>query len=411
MATSTAPAQILLDQDFPMASPAIISRWPSYGEDEVAAVAAILRSGRVNGLLHGDKCREFERRFACYIGGSHAIAVANGTLALELGLRALGVGPGDEVIVTPRSYFASASCIVAVGGIPVFTDIDPISQNINPDAISRVITPRTRALICVHLAGWPCDMKPIMQICHSHGIKIIEDCAQALGAEYGGRRVGSFGDAAAFSFCTDKIISTGGEGGMLVVEDDEAWERAWSYKDHGKNRTRLLDQSGPSGCFRWVHDDFGSNFRLTEMQAAIGLLQLEKLPGWLEARRRNAAILDAALTDIPSLLVPRPPAGIRHAYYKYYCFLLGSPRDDGEARDALVNELRLAGVPCGSGSCPEMHREQAFRRHACGKEASTPVARRLGATSIMLPVDPSLGEDDMRRMAAQIRTCLMMPGK
>lgn len=408
MAASPAPAQAELHRRSPSAPPAIISRWPSYGEDEVSAVADILRSGRVNGLVHGEKCREFERQFAGYIGANHAIAVANGTLALELGLRALGVGPGDEVIVTPRSYFASASCIVAVGAKPVFADIDPISQNINPDAISRVITSRTRALICVHLAGWPCDMKPLMQICRRHGVKVVEDCAQALGAEYGGRKVGSFGDAAAFSFCTDKILSTGGEGGMLLVETRDAWERAWSYKDHGKNRSRLLDQSGPTGCFRWVHEDFGSNFRLTEMQAAIGLLQLTKLPGWLEARRRNAAILDAALTDIPNLLVPRPPEGIWHAYYKYYCFLLGPRRDDGEARDALVNQLQLAGVPCGSGSCPEMHRELAFRRYARDQDTSTPVARRLGATSIMLPVDPSLSEADMQEMTTRIRACLMV---
>lgn len=409
MATLAATAPIR--EQPPSARSPIVSRWPSYGEDEIAAVAEVLRSGRVNALVHGDKCREFERQFANYVGGAHAIAVANGTLALELGLRALGIGTGDEVIVTPRSYFASASCIVAVGAKPVFADIDPLSQNINPDAISRVITSRTRALICVHLAGWPCDMKPIMSLCRRHGIKIIEDCAQALGAEYRNRKVGSFGDAAAFSFCTDKIMSTGGEGGMLIIEDRDAWERAWAYKDHGKSQSRLFDQSGATGCFRWLHDDFGSNFRLTEMQAAIGLLQLAKLPSWLKARRRNAAILDAALTEIPRLLVPRPPDEIRHAYYKYYCFLLGSERDDGERRDALVHDLRLAGVPSGSGSCPEMHREQAFKRYSSDEEAFTPVARHLGATSIMLPVDPSLTEADMQQMAARVRSCMMAPGR
>jgi len=390
----------------PSAAPPIISRWPFYEEDEIAAVGDVLRSSRVNALVHGDKCREFEQQFASYVGGAHAIAVANGTLALELGLRALGVGSGDEVIVTPRSYFASASCIVAVGAKPVFVDIDPLSQNINPDAIARMITPRTRALICVHLAGWPCDMKPIMLLCRHHGIKVIEDCAQALGAEYGGRKVGSFGDAAAFSFCTDKIMSTGGEGGMLILEDRATWERAWSYKDHGKNRERLFDQSGTNGCFRWLHDGFGSNYRLTEMQAAIGLLQLSKLPEWLATRRRNAAILDAALSEIPHLLVPRPPEEIRHAYYKYYCFLLGPSRDDGEERDALVNELRLAGIPAGSGSCPEMHRERAFEKDRPNEDPWTPVARRIGATSIMLPVDPSLTPEDMQQIASRFRSCM-----
>jgi dTDP-4-amino-4,6-dideoxygalactose transaminase len=386
----------------------IVSHWPFHGEDEIAAVADVLRSGRVNAMMHGDRCRAFQDSFAGYIGAAHAIAVANGTLALELGLRALGIGPGDEVIVTPRSYFASASCIVAVGAKPVFADVDPISQNIDVDAIANVLSSRTRAVICVHLAGWPCDMHPIMALCRRHGLKVIEDCAQALGASYHGRKAGSFGDAAAFSFCTDKIMSTGGEGGMLVIEDDRAWERAWSYKDHGKDRGRLASRDGLPGCFRWLHDGFGSNFRLTEMQAAIGLCQLGKLPDWLAARRRNAALLDAGLSAVPGLRTARPPDRIEHSYYKYYCFLRRGRHDDGAERDRLLGELQRLGVPAGSGACPEIHRERAFAGYGPPSTMDTPVARWLGATSIMLPVDPSLAADEMERMAATLGDCLAL---
>ncbi|MGC4249898.1 MAG: DegT/DnrJ/EryC1/StrS family aminotransferase [Sphingobium sp.] len=390
----------------PAEEDAIRSRWPFHGEDEIAAVGEILRSGRVNTLVHGDYRRRFEQGFADYIGVPHAIAVANGTLALELALRALGIGAEDEVIVSPRSYFASASAIVAVGAKPVFADIDPVSQNIDPDSIAAMVTARTRAVLCVHLAGWPCDMDPIRATCDRHGLKLIEDCAQALGASYHGRKAGSFGDAAAFSFCTDKIMSTGGEGGMLLLRDAATWERAWSYKDHGKSHAKLTAASAaPDGCFRWLHEGFGSNYRLTEMQAAIGTLQLAKLPAWLAARQGNAAILDEALGDIPLLRLARPPAHVRHAYYKYYFFLRGDD-DDGAARDAFVRELQKSGVPCGTGSCPEIYREEAFADSDSRPARRLPIARMVGNSSVMLPVDPSLSAADMRRIAERIiRTC------
>jgi dTDP-4-amino-4,6-dideoxygalactose transaminase len=240
-------------------------------------------------------------------------------------------------------------------------------------------------------------------ICRKHGLKLIEDCAQALGARYGARRVGSFGDAAAFSFCTDKIISTGGEGGMLVVRDEAVRDRAWSYKDHGKARAKHLDKTTSNGCFRWLHDDFGSNYRMTEMQSAIGLLQLNKLPRWLAARRANAAALDAALDGIPALRVTRPPQQVEHASYKYYFFLRNvPPSDEGAARDALVLRLQNMGVPCGPGSCPEIYRESAFVDTAWRPSGRLPVARTIGATSMMLPVDPTLSIDDMHRMGERI---------
>lgn len=378
------------------------STWPRYGDDEIAAVRDVLRSGQVNALVHGDKMRQFEAAFAGGIGVSHAIAVANGTLALELALRALEIGPGDEVIVTARSYFASVSCIVAVGACPIFVDVDPISQNIDPEAIEAAITPATRAVICVHLAGWPCDMPQLVEICRQHGLKLVEDCAQALGAAIEERRVGSFGDAAAFSFCTDKIISTGGEGGMLVMRDPRVWARAWSYKDHGKSYDKVVEPPS-SGTFRWLHEAFGSNYRLTEMQAAIGLLQLGKLPAWLTWRRENAAALYSALDSHPRVRLAKPPKHVAHAYYKFYFFLQDTPLgDDGAARDRVVARLQRVGVPCGSGSCPEMYREKAFSGTGWAPATRLSVARRLGSTSIMLPVDPTLSIEDMGVMAERI---------
>lgn len=392
----------------PVQSDPIRSRWPCHGEDEIEAVSAILRSGRVNSLVHGEQRELFERAFADFTGMPHAIALANGTLALELALRALRIGAGDEVIVTPRSYFASVSAIVAVGATPIFADVDPVSQNIDPQSLACSVTPNTRAVICVHLAGWPCDMNPILATCRRHGLKLIEDCAQAHGAVYEGRKVGSFGDAAAFSFCTDKIMSIGGEGGMLLLKDSDAWERAWSYKEHGKSRAKLMNPDGAAaGRFRWLHDGFGSNYRLTEMQAAIGAIQLGKLPLWLAARQANAAVLNEALDGLPALRLSRPPAHVRHAWYKYYFFLGEEFDDEGAARNALVRDLQEAGVPCGTGSCPEMYRERAFDRSDWRPLHRLPNARRLGDTSIMLPVDQTLDAGDMLKIADRIRACLM----
>lgn len=376
----------------------IRSRWPCHDEDEIAAVAEVLRSGRVNSLHHGEQTHAFETAFAAWCRVPHAIAVANGTLALELGLRALGIGPGDEVILPARSFFASASCIVACGAWPVFADVDPVSQTICPASIRRLLTARTRAILCVHLAGWPCAMDELQAICSRHGLKLIEDCAQAHGATFAGRPVGSFGDVAAFSFCTDKIMSTGGEGGMLLVREDRTvFERAWAYKDHGKDISRTQMRVAPGPEFRWLHDSFGSNFRMTEMQSAIGLRQLAKLPGWLDSRRRNAALLAGALRDLPAIRLAEPPAHIGHAYYKFYAF---ADRD----RDAIAMAIGKKGVACGSGACPEIYREGAF---AGLRHARLPHARRLGESSLMFQVDPTLDEAAMTAIGAATKAAIM----
>lgn len=367
--------------------------WPRFERDEIDAVAEVLASGRVN-YWTGDECRRFEEEFAAFCGTRHAISLANGTLALELALHALGIGPGDEVIVPARTFIASASCAVARGAVPVVADVDPVSQNLTADAVLQALTFRTRAIVAVHLAGWPCDMDPIMALARSRGIKVVEDCAQAHGATYKGRPVGSLGDCAAFSFCQDKIMTTGGEGGMLVTNDSGLWEKAWAYKDHGKSFDAVFNREHPPG-FRWLHESFGSNFRMTEMQAAIGRRQLGKLPQWKAARQRNAAMLDRGFAAIPGLRITHPPQEIGHAYYKYYTFVEPGKLAPGWDATRISEAINAEGVPCFSGSCGEIYRERAFTDRGWGPAQRLPVARQLGETSLMFMVHPTLGETEM----------------
>ena len=392
------------DVSAPAAGPAgVRTGWPRFEPDEIGAAVAVLRSGRVN-YWTGNEGRAFEREFAAACHLQYAVAVANGTVALEAILHALGIGTGDEVVVTPRSFIASASCVAMRGARPVFADVDPVSQNISAATIAPTLSERTRAIICVHLAGWPCDMDPILALARARDIEVIEDCAQAQGALYKGRPVGSLGDIAAFSFCQDKITTTAGEGGMVVTNDPDLWQQCWSWKDHGKDWSATRREHPPG--FRWLHASFGTNGRMTELQAAIGRLQLRKLPAWLAARRRNAALLNELLADVDCLRVPRPPLEVDHAYYKYYAFLRPDHLRPGWSRDRIVAEVTAKGVPCFSGSCPEIYDEKAFTRAGLQPPSRLPVARELGATSLMLLVDHTLDEGAIRRTAAALRQVL-----
>ncbi len=387
--------------DRPMFRP-IRSKWPVYEEDEVEAVTKVLRSGRVNSLQHGDQCRSFETAFAQSCDMPFGISLANGTLALELALRALGVGSGDEVIVTSRSFVASASCVVNAGAVPVFADVDDDSQNLTAASVRAALTEKTRAVIVVHLAGYCSEMDDLCALAAEQGLRLIEDCAQAHGATYKGRPVGSFGDASAFSFCTDKIMSTGGEGGMLLLKDEEVFLRAWSYKDHGKDY-RLAMQKSSEPQFRWLHNSVGTNFRMTEMQAAIGLHQLAKLKHWVEERRQRARILDGMFADLKAFRIPAARNHIGHAYYKYYLFVRPEELREGWSRDRILREAAALGAPCQPGSCPEIYREKAFASGDGPEHRRFPVSRALGETSILLPVDPTLSLSDVREMGEILR--------
>ncbi len=377
--------------------------WPYFEDDEIDAAVRVLQSGKIN-YWTGDEGRHFEREFAEYIGCKHAVAVSNGTVALELALRSLGVGPGDEVITSARTFIASASCAVAVGARAVVADVDRKSQNITKATIAASITPKTKAIVAVHLAGWPCEMDAILDLAREHGLKVVEDCAQAHGAAYRGRRVGSMGDAAAFSFCQDKIMTTSGEGGMVTTNDDEVWSRAWSYKDHGKSYEAVYHRKHGPG-FRWLHESFGTNMRLTEVQSAMGRVALRKLPQWVTRRRAYASMLNTLLERVPGLRVTIPPADVRHSYYKYYAFLRPEMLRRHWTRDRVMEDIKKQGIPCFSGSCGEIYLESAFKDDLRPSKR-LPVARELGETSLMFLVHPTLTESDIERTAAAVESVL-----
>ncbi len=394
------------------------SPWPSFTAEEVEALQRVLLSNRVN-YWTGTECREFEQEFASWVGTTYAVALANGTLALDVALKALGIGPGDEVIVTPRTFIASVSCVVNAGAKPVFADVDVNSGNLSASTIESVLTPRTKAVICVHLAGWPCDMDPIMDLAGRHNLKVIEDCAQAHGARYKGRSVGSIGHVGAWSFCQDKIMTTGGEGGMVTVNDETLWRTMWSFKDHGKSFEAVYERQHPFG-FRWLHESFGTNWRMLEMQAAIGRIQLRRMTNWSARRQANAAALAAALQPfvgedgplrLPQLCCSAPPCsrgtkicstgcgfggtqpcanGCVHGQYKFYAYVRPHNLSSGWTRDRIIEAVNAAGVPCYQGSCSEVYLEKAFDNTGWRPAQRLAVARELGMTSLMWLVHPTL---------------------
>lgn len=380
-------------------STAVSAPWPYFAPDEIEAAVAVLRSGKVN-YWTGEEGKRFEREFADFIGCKYAVAVANGTVALEAALRALGVGPGDEVITPSRTFVASASCAVAVGARPVIADIDRISQNLSAETVRAVVTPRTKAIVAVHFAGWPCEMDEILEVADQYRLNVIEDCAQAHGATYKGRVVGSMGHAAAFSFCQDKIMTTAGEGGMVTTNSELAWRHVSSYKDHGRRYDAVFHKEDSAG-FRWRHESFGTNWRMTEVQSAIGRVALRKLSEWIRLRRRNAEILANCFARIPALRVTRPPQHIGHAYYKYYVFIRPELLASGWSRDRIIKAITAQGVPCSDGGCSEIYREKAFSSEwPAGKRL--PVARELGDNSLMFLVHPTLTESDINRVCSVV---------
>ena len=361
--------------------------WPQFAADEIEAVVAVLRSGKVN-YWTGVQGRLFESEFADFTGCKYAVAVANGTVALELALRGLAIGAGDEVILPSRTYIATASAIVAVGARPVFAEVDSNSQCITAENILPLVSKKTKGIIAVHLGGWPCEMDSINELAGRYGLTVIEDCAQAQGATYKGRQVGSIGQVGTFSFCQDKIMTTGGEGGMVTTSDEAIWQRMWSYKDHGKH-FETVHSGAPTGSFRWLHHSFGTNWRLTEMQSAIGRVQLRKLPYWLSTRRSHADYLRERLGKLPGLRIPQSARTLDPAWYRFYAFVRPEMLRPDWGRDRILRAMRSEGVSCGSGTCSEVYLEKAFPAEWKPRERF-PFARHLGETSLAFPVHPTL---------------------
>jgi dTDP-4-amino-4,6-dideoxygalactose transaminase len=378
-----------------------VAPWPSYTDEEQRAVARLLASNRVN-YWTGDEARQFEREFADWAGSRRAVALMNGTVALDLALRALGIGPGDEVIVTPRTFIASVSCVVNAGATPVFADVDRDSGNIHPDTAEQLITDRTRAILPVHLAGWPCEMAEFRSLADANGIFLIEDCAQAHGAMVDGRMVGSFGEIGAWSFCQDKIITTGGEGGMVTTDDEDLWSRMWSFKDHGKSWEAVYGRDHPPG-YRWLHESFGTNWRMLELQAVLGRIQLRRLSDWTARRTANAhGYRDVLRRFDGAVRVPEPRPGMTHAYYRFYAYVRPEGLRSSWNRDRIVAELNALGVPAFQGSCSEVYLEKAFDGSGLQPANRLPVARELGETSLAFLTHPTLTGDDVARTCAAI---------
>lgn len=371
------------------------SPWPSFTEEEASAVHDVILSNRVN-YWTGDECRLFEKEFAAWVGCDYAVALSNGTLALDVALKALGIQQGDDVIVTSRTFFASVSCIVTAGANPVFADVDLNSQNITADSIRAVLTPRTKAVIVVHLAGMPADMDPILNLATENGFFVIEDCAQAHGAKYKGRSVGSIGHIGAWSFCQDKIMTTGGEGGMVTTNDKSLWLAMWSYKDHGKSYEAVYLKNHPPG-FRWLHESFGTNWRMMETQAVIGRIQLRRMTEWTAARKQNASLLDSVAVRYKSLRVVQIPSDCEHAEYKHYFFINPEYLSPGWSRDRIVDEMLTRGIPCYQGSCSEVYLEKAFDGTPWRPDVRLKNAKTLGETSLMMLVHPTLTASEMKK--------------
>ena len=401
----------------------LFSPWPSFTAEEAGAVHRVVMSNRVN-YWTGNETREFEKEFAAWCCTPYAVALANGTLALDVALKALGVGPGDEVVVTPRTFIASISCVVNAGAVPVFADVEADSGNVSARTIAAVLSPRTKAVVCVHLAGWPCDMDPIMALAAERGLKVIEDCAQAHGARYKGRPVGSIGHVGAWSFCQDKIMTTGGEGGMVTTNDEALWRAMWSFKDHGKSYEAVYERQHPPG-FRWLHESFGTNWRMLEMQAVIGRIQLKCMPEWTSKRQANAEKLanalapfsaDGGVVRLPRFSCASCPgkcgaAGCKHAQYKFYAYIRPENLAVGWSRDRIISEINEAGVPCYQGSCSEVYLEKAFENTDWRPASRLKVAKDLGETSLMWLVHPTLTDAEIQKTAKVISLVLTKASK
>ena len=367
------------------------SPWPAYTQEEIDAVQKVLLSNKVN-YWTGEECRKFEKEFANWSNSKYAVALGNGTLALDIALKVLNISSEDEVIVTSRTYIASVSSIVNSGGTPIFADVDKESQNITARTIKSVFTKNTKAIICVHLAGWPCNMDEIMSFAKENNLYVIEDCAQAHGAKYKGKPIGSIGHIGCWSFCQDKIMTTGGEGGMVTTNDNFLWRKMWAYKDHGKSYEAVYERQHPEG-FKWLHDSFGTNWRMTEMQATIGRIQLKRMLDWRNKRFVNATKIWEAAKKFKIFRVPVIPPYIDHAAYKCYIFING----DAETRNKIISHINKKGVPCFSGSCPEVYLEKAFDNTKFRPIKRLPIAKKLGETSLVFLVHPTLTEEEIQK--------------
>jgi dTDP-4-amino-4,6-dideoxygalactose transaminase len=383
-------------------------RWPIYGEEEIALIAQILRSGNTH-FVRSTVSKDFEKRFAEWNGSKHAICCNSGTSAIHMALAAGGVGPGDEVIVPPRTFIGTVSPVLYQNAVPIFADIDPVTHNISPAEIRKVITERTKAIIPVHLAGLPCDMDAIMAIAKEHNLLVVEDAAQAHGAEYKERKVGTIGHVNAFSMQDSKILNTTGDGGMVTTDNDEYAVFCREFRNHGFLSTRRHDD-----LHIYIHPRMGYNYRMTEIQAAVGLKAMARLDGYIETRRANAAFLTQEIKKIEGLLPMAEPPGYKCTYYRYYCTM--ELEKFRVSRDQFVRALVAEGVMVGVGTSAELYLQEFFQKKTAHSwdpriykgnvdytKLVCPVARKVGQETFTIEVAPPAALNDMADVVAALQ--------
>ncbi|MCL2491848.1 MAG: DegT/DnrJ/EryC1/StrS family aminotransferase [Coriobacteriia bacterium] len=380
--------------------------WPQIDRAGIEAVEQVLHSGKLNYHV-GVACTRLEEVFAAYCEVPYALAVSNGTVALEIALRAWGVGAGDEVIVPSRTFIATAGAVVSVGATPVIADIDPETNCLTALACAKVLTPRTKAIIAVHLGGYPAPLASLKSLADQVGAVVIEDCAQALGARSGGAPVGSQCAAGCFSFCQDKIISLG-EGGMITFTDEYIYNRAWSYRDHGcdPDLSGEVTVGETRSQFRWLRTSFGTNARMTEMQGALGLWAMDHLEGWHTQRRENAQVLIDAMAQIDGItaIVPATDDALtEHAFYRLYGAIDTAMLSKDWSRDRVIDAINAEGVPVQYGSCSLIGNEAAFAHADIPVNPDLVGAHRADETSIAFFVHPSATRADMQDVATALR--------
>ena len=369
------------------------SKWPNYDSKIINKIINILKSGRTNYLI-GKEGSKFEKNFSKFYNIKYTNVVANASLGLELSLLSLNLKKGDEVIVTPRSYHSSVSSIIRAGLTPIFADIDRYSMNICPKSIEKNISKKTKAIICVHLYGMPCDMKKINKLCTKFKLKVIEDCSQAHGTKISKKYVGSFGDISVFSFCQDKIISTGGEGGMIATNNKKLHNKIWSLKEIGKNKTKYHKVDNSSNNFPYLHDSIGTNARITEIQSCIGNYQLNKLKNYIRRRNLNAMIYYEKLKKCKYLIIPKFSSNITHSYYRYTVII----NDKLIKRSLLMKNLKMEGVECNVGGCPTIYDEKYFKKNFRINKNNFPNTEYLKDKTISFIVDQTVDKKEIRKV-------------
>jgi len=386
-----------------------------YNQKQIELVSKVLKDNKTN-YWTGKECKKFEKEFSNYHNVKYSITVSNGSVALEIALKALGLKKYDKIIVTPRSFVISASCVLNLGLRPIFSDVDD-NGNLHINGIKKVYNKNIKAIIIVHLNGLACDLDPILSFVKKNKIYLIEDCSQAHGAIYKYKKVGSFGDISTWSFCQDKIISTGGEGGMISTNNKKLFLKSWSLKDHGKNYESVLYKKNKTG-FRWLHDGLGSNYRMTEMQAVIGREQLKSLDNQINKRNLIANLYinglknyylkydllkkpDFKCQQCPTEHVKTSCKLCKHAFYRLNLFI--NKKKINQIK--LIKQLNKNKINCIVGVCPEIYMEKVFNKFDFKKSNRLSNAKYLGETSLVFTINPYKSIKDYKKDISLIIKC------